>query len=131
MMKILEVIKKKTLLILGIIFTGVGIVGILVPILPTTPFLLLAAACFLRSSDRFHKWLLNNRFCGSYIRNYLEGRGMPLKTKVLTILVLWTTILITIIFWVPNTVLKTVLILIAVGVTIYISLKHSKITSAR
>ena len=59
------------LIIAGTFFVGIGIVGIFVPVLPTTPFLLLAAACYERSSQRFYSWLLNNKWFGNYIRNYL------------------------------------------------------------
>jgi len=83
-----EKLKRKLLIIAGTISTAIGIIGIFVPILPTTPFLLLAAACYLRSSPRFYHWLVNNRFFGIYIRNYLQGRGMPLKIKIFTILLL-------------------------------------------
>ena len=80
------------LLAAGVASLALGFVGVVVPILPTTPFLLLAAACFLRSSERMLNWLLNNRWCGSYLRNYREGKGIPLKTKILAISVLWITI---------------------------------------
>ena len=108
------------LVIAGTIFLGLGILGIFLPILPTTPFLLLAAACYARSSKRFYYWLLNNKWFGSYIKNYREGKGVPLKVKVYTISLLWITILfsaffIIYIFWV-----RVVLVLIAVGVTVHI-----------
>jgi hypothetical protein len=82
-------LRGQMLLIAGIICVVLGILGIFIPVLPTTPFLLLAAACFMRSSGRFHRWLLNNRILGSYIRNYTEGRGMPVRNKVFTIALLW------------------------------------------
>ena len=63
-----------TLIIIGTISTGIGIVGIFLPILPTTPFFLLAAACYVRSSKRFYHWLLNNKFFGIYVKNYVEGK---------------------------------------------------------
>ena len=63
-----------------------------VPVLPTTPFLLLAAICYARSSERFYHWLLNNRWFGEYLKNYREGRGIPLREKTLTVLALWLTI---------------------------------------
>jgi uncharacterized membrane protein YbaN (DUF454 family) len=69
------------LIITGTLFVGLGIVGIFIPVLPTTPFLLLAAACYARSSRKFHEWLLNNRWFGDYIRNYLQGKGFPKKVK--------------------------------------------------
>jgi hypothetical protein len=78
-------LSKGVLIIAGTSFAGLGILGIFLPLLPTTPFLLLAAACYARSSERFYNWLLNNRWFGHYIRNYLEGKGVPLRVKVLSI----------------------------------------------
>ncbi|MBU2536604.1 MAG: YbaN family protein [Chloroflexota bacterium] len=117
-----EKLKRRLLIIAGTISTAIGIIGIFVPILPTTPFLLLAAACYLRSSQRFYNWLLNNRFIGAYVRNYLQGRGMPLKIKIITILLLWVTIACSIIFAVDNLIIRVILLIIAIGVTVHIIL---------
>jgi len=116
------VVKRRILIGVGTLSTGLGIIGIFVPILPTTPFLLLAAACYMRSSERFYQWLVNNRIFGAYVRNYIEGKGMPVKIKMFTILLLWLTIALTIVFGVQNIVIKIVLICIAVGVTAHIAL---------
>ena len=104
----------------GTIFLGFGIIGIFLPILPTTPFLLLAAACYARSSKRFYDWLMNNKWFGTYIKNYREGRGVPLKFKIFTISLLWITILVSVFFVINNYWVKIILILIAIGVTIHI-----------
>lgn len=113
-------------------FTGVGIIGIFIPILPTTPFLLLAAACYMRSSERFYRWLINNRIFGTYIRNYIEGKGMPIRIKIFTILLLWLTIGLSIAFGVQNTVVRIVLVCIAVGVTVHVVLiKRRKAANIR
>ena len=118
-------LKRHLLIVLGTIFLVIGIVGIFTPILPTTPFLLLAAACYLRSSQRFHRWLMNNRVFGSYIRNYTEGKGIPLKVKLFTIALLWITIGISI--WaVDKLVVTIVLLLVAIGVTLHIALIRAK-----
>ena len=118
----MKVLNKRYLLIAaGSICVILGIVGIFVPVLPTTPFLLLAAACYFRSSDRFYHWLLNNRILGTYIRNYLEGRGMSRRSKVITLLLLWLTIGFTILFVIQNIVIRIILVIIALGVTIHIS----------
>ena len=116
------VVKRRLLIGAGTLSTGLGIIGIFVPILPTTPFLLLAAACYMRSSERLYRWLINNRIFGAYVRNYIEGKGMPVKIKMFTILLLWLTIALTIVFGGQNKVIKTVLICIAVGVTAHIAL---------
>ena len=108
------------LIILGTFFVGLGTLGIFVPILPTTPFLLLAAACYAKSSNRFYNWLLNNKWFGNYIKNYLEGKGIPSKVKILTISLLWITIIISAVFVVSILFVRIILILIAIGVTIHI-----------
>jgi len=86
-------------LVAGLICLSFGVLGIVLPILPTTPFLLATAACFCKSSDRMYSWLLNNRLFGSYIRNYKEGKGLGLKTKITTLSILWVTIGISIVFF--------------------------------
>ncbi len=98
-----------------------GLMGIVVPILPTTPFLLLAAACYVRSSKRFYDRLMNNRVFGAYLRNYREGLGIPLKFKVFTITMLWLTIAITIIFFAQELWLRALLLIVAAGVAIHIA----------
>jgi len=114
-----EKLKRQLLLAAGTLSLATGIVGIVVPILPTTPFLLLAAGCYLRSSPRFYNWLMGNRLFGAYIRNYIEGRGIPVKVKLLTIILLWATIGVSI--WLTAKLIVTVILLIvAVGVTLHI-----------
>ena len=76
----------------GTLSLALGVLGIILPLLPTTPFLLLAAGCYARGSQRFYNWLLNNRIFGSYIRDYREGRGIPMHTKITTMIFLWGTI---------------------------------------
>ena len=115
-------VKRRLLIGAGTLCTGLGIIGVFVPILPTTPFLLLAAACYMRSSERFYQWLINNRIFGAYVRNYIEGRGMPVRIKIFTILLLWLTIGLSITFGVQNIVIRIVLIGIAIGVTVHIVL---------
>ena len=114
--------RRRLLIIAGTLFTAIGIVGIFVPILPTTPFLLLAAACYMRSSERFYNRLLHNRLFGAYLSNYLAGRGMPLRVKIWTIALLWVTIGATALFAVNHLAIRIVLILVAIGVTAHIAL---------
>jgi uncharacterized membrane protein YbaN (DUF454 family) len=115
------------LIISGTIFVGIGMIGIIVPILPTTPFLLLAAACYLRSSEKFYNWLLNNKRFGPYITNYLEGKGLPLKIKLYAISMMWIMILLSIILFVENLFIRIILIIIAILVSIYlITIKTKK-----
>jgi len=104
----------------GTFFVGLGVLGIFLPLLPTTPFLLLAAACYARSSKRFYNWLLNNKWFGNYIKNYREKKGVPLKVKLSSISLLWITILFSALFVVDILLFRIILILIATGVTIHI-----------
>lgn len=107
--------------IVGTISLVLGAIGIVLPILPTTPFLLLSLACYLRSSTRMTHWMLNNKYFGKYIRNYREGKGIPLKTKILALAVLWTSIFFSIIFIIPILIIQIILFVIAVGVTIHLT----------
>lgn len=101
----------------GSLSVGMGVLGIFLPLLPTTPFLLLAAACYVRSSDRLYTWLITNRWLGEYIRNCQEGRGIPLRAKVLGVLLLWATILSSAFFAVETFLTRVVLLAVAVGVS--------------
>ena len=84
--KISSSLMKRTLWFsLGLIFVALGMVGVLLPGLPTTPFMLLAAACFARSSNRFYNWLINNRLFGEKVRRYRAGHGIPRRIKLLAI----------------------------------------------
>ena len=112
---------KRTLLIgIGTLCVGLGFIGIFVPLLPTTPFLLLAAACYARGSQRFYNWLITNRWFGQYIRNYREKRGIPLRAKIIAITLIWVTILFSVFFVVSFVLLKIILVAIAVGVSVYL-----------
>jgi uncharacterized membrane protein YbaN (DUF454 family) len=104
----------------GSISLALGIIGIFLPLLPTTPFLLLTAACYARGSSRLHNWLLNNKMFGKYIRNYREGKGIPARSKVLAITLLWLTIGFSIFYVIPILIVRIVLLAIAMVVSIYI-----------
>ena len=111
---------KPILLVCGFIFTGLGLIGIVLPVLPTTPFLLLAAACFARSSEKYNNWLMTNKLFGNYLKCYLEDQGIPLKIKVSAISFLWITILISAFFFIESWIIQTILIVIATIATIHI-----------
>lgn len=119
-MKSLSSLKNMILIAIGSLAVGLGVAGIFLPLLPTTPFLLLAAVCYANSSERFYHWLLHHRWFGSYIRNYREGRGIPLISKVVALALLWLTIGASAIFVVPVLIGKIVLVAIAIGVTIHL-----------
>lgn len=108
------------LLSLGAISTGLGFLGIFLPLLPTTPFLLLAAWCYARSSKRFYDRLHNHHVFGKYITSYFEGKGIPLRTKIWTLVLLWITIAASALFVINNVYIIALVLLIALGVSIHI-----------
>ena len=83
---------KIILTIIGLLSLGLGVAGIFLPLLPTTPLLLLAAWCFIRSSSRLYDWLLNHPYLGEYIRNFRENKAIPLRVKVVSVAMIWLTI---------------------------------------
>ncbi len=111
---------KGLLVSLGSISVALGVLGVLLPLLPTTPFLLLAAACYARSSERFYVWLMTNRLFGQYIRDWRENRGIPIATKIWVITVMLGTMGTTAIFFVPLAPVRLLLLVIAASVSIYI-----------
>ncbi len=114
--------RRVLLLAAGVVCVGLGVVGVLVPLLPTTPFLLLASACFLRSSDRLHRWLLGNRIFGDYLRRYRNGEGLPLSSKVTTLVLLWASLGASAFWAVPGRLwwVKLLLLGVGIGVTVHI-----------
>jgi uncharacterized membrane protein YbaN (DUF454 family) len=104
----------------GTVCLVLGAVGIVLPVLPTTPFLLLALACYCRSSERMTHWMLNNRYFGKYIRNYREGKGIPLKTKLFALAILWAAIVYSAFFVIPILIAQIILFAIAAAVTIHL-----------
>ena len=107
------------LLGIGWISVALGVIGIFLPVLPTTPFLLLAAACFVRSSRRVYIWLVTHPRLGPWIRDYLDGEGIPLKAKAWAIGLMWTSILLSC-YLVPLLPARLFMLTSAVLVTIYI-----------
>ena len=120
---------KGLLIAIGMLAVGLGTIGIFVPLLPTTPFLLLAAACFIRSSDRLYAWLMHHRWFGSYIRNYREHRAITLRAKVVTLVLLWATIGYSALAVATTWWLRALLAAVAIGVTTH--LLHLKTLTRR
>ena len=115
-----ERLKRRSFIVAGSIALVLGIMGIIVPVLPTTPFLLLAAICYMKGSNRLYNALLGNRWVGKYVRNYLEGKGMSLKMKIWTLSLLWIAILITVAFATDSVIIRIILAVVLIGVTIHI-----------
>lgn len=121
---------KAVLIVCGTISVALGIIGIFLPLMPTTVFLLLAAACYARSSERFYQRLVTNRWLGSYIRNSREGRGMTRRQKVSTLVMLWLGIGASATFSVHALWARALLVLIALGVTVHVARLKTAVTIA-
>ncbi len=106
-------------IILGVMFLSLGIIGVFLPILPTTPFLLLTSFCFLRSSKRLYNWLVNHRIFGVFIYNYLTYKSATRNTKIGTLVFLWASLFISSLF-ISQLSIKLVLLAVGIGVTIHI-----------
>lgn len=99
---------------------GLGILGIILPVLPTTPFFLLSAYLFLKSSQRLYRWLLTHRIFGRYIKNYIQNKSIGKEVKVFTLILLWATILFSVYCLMGIIWLQILLVTIAIAVTIHI-----------
>lgn len=104
----------------GVVLVSIGILGMFLPLLPTTIFFILAAWCFARSSERYYKWIHSNKYFGKYLSDYRSGKGMPVKSKIFSIAFLWTGILVSFFLLTENLYVRILLAAIAIGVTLHI-----------
>ena len=111
---------KILLTILGIISLGLGILGAFLPVLPTTPLLLLSAALFLRGNEKLYNWLMNHPKLGTYISSFLKHKAIPMRVKVVSVSALWLTLLYCTIFVAEHWALRAFFLALATGVTIHI-----------
>ena len=118
--KVRSPLLRLLLIIVGWTSVGLGVIGIFVPLLPTVPFLLLAAVCFARSSEFFHRWLVSHPRLGPMINGFLGGEGIPRHAKLTAIAVLWISILISALILIPLLWVKLLLVLIGICVTWYL-----------
>jgi hypothetical protein len=109
------------LIVIGFISLVLGIIGVLLPVLPTTPFIILSAACFARSSQRFYDHLYDHRFFGKILRDYRDKKGLALKYKIYILTMLWLTISATAFFVTDLLFVRIILFIIASAVTVHIS----------
>ena len=105
---------------LGSVSLVLGIMGVFLPVLPTTPFLLLSAALYMRSSQRLYDWLMSHKHLGAYIRNFREHKALPLRVKVVSVTMVWATLLYCAIFVAKEWWMSAIFIAIATGVTVHI-----------
>ena len=105
---------------LGSVSLALGIMGVFLPVLPTTPFLLLSAALYMRSSQRLYDWLMSHKHLGAYIRNFREHKALPLRVKVVSVTMVWATLLYCAVFVAQEWWMSLLFIAIALGVTIHI-----------
>lgn len=118
--RFMRLLGRHLLLACGWIALGLGAIGLFVPVLPTAPFVLLAAACFLRSSARLHAWLVSHPTFGCHIEDYLAGRGLRARTKALALATLWASVFFSVLALVPHRVVEVALLLIAAAVSLYL-----------
>ena len=113
---------------LGSLSVGMGVIGIFVPGWPTTIFLIIASYFYIRSSEKLYNWLINNKILGLYLKNYYSGKGMPLKAKIFSILMMWSFGLLSIFLWIPSNLMIvkiTVFILLVIGTIFILRVKTS------
>jgi len=110
----------------GVLLVAIGVIGIFLPILPTTIFLILASACFIKSSPKANEWLRNHKMLGMYIKNYQDGSGLTVNSKIFNITFLWIMISASALFFTELWYLKILLLVIAFGVTIHLLMIKTK-----
>lgn len=110
----------------GIFLVIIGIIGIFLPLLPTTIFLILASGCFVKVSPKANEWLYNHKILGVYLKNYRDKSGLTVKAKMINILLLWLMISISVYFFTEEFLLRLLLLAIAVGVTIHLLMVKTK-----
>lgn len=112
--------KRIVYIILGSLFLILGAIGIFIPLLPTTPFWLLTCWFYVRSSEALYNRAMNNRYFGSYIRNYMVDKAIPLRSKFISVSIMWLSAILTSLFLIEYVWVKILLILISIGVTWHI-----------
>jgi len=108
---------------LGSLFVGLGAIGVIVPGLPTTPFLILAAACYIRSSQRLYDWLISNKRFGPYLKDYREGKGIPRKAKRVAVVMIVVFVSFSVVFGIEDLTLKIAVGLLGLVGLLYVLFK--------
>jgi uncharacterized membrane protein YbaN (DUF454 family) len=107
-------------LIFGWFFVFLALLGAILPLIPTTPFLLAAAACFYRSSDKFYHWIMTNKLFGHYLQDYKAGHGIPLRVKIMALSFSWLSTIVSILFFIPWLWLKILVFVISSAITVHL-----------
>ena len=107
-------------MIFGFILVGIGVLGIFLPLLPTAIFLIMASACFMRSSPKAAAWLKNNKWLGGYVRNYVDKTGLTITSKITHIVILWISIGLSAYYVAEDTAIRVLLLIIAIAVSIHL-----------
>lgn len=124
--KTISPVVKYLYLISGFLLVIIGVIGIFLPVLPTTIFLILASACFIKSSPQANEWLRNHKILGMYIKNYQDNSGLTVMSKVINITLLWLMICVSAFLFTDILYIRLLLFLIAVGVTIHLLMVKTK-----
>lgn len=119
--------KKSILILIGLIFVAIGTIGIFVPGLPTTIFMILAAYCFVRSSEKLYKWVIENKFVGDKVKHFMETKTIPLRGKIHSISAMWIMVIISIVFLKVGIIVKIIIIISAIiGTAVILSYPTAK-----
>jgi uncharacterized membrane protein YbaN (DUF454 family) len=110
----------------GFLMVILGIIGALLPVIPGTIFFILAAVCFAKSSEKFYKMLIHNKWVGPHLQNYLEEKFIPIRTKIVAISFLWLSVTVSSIYFVSAFWERVPMFLFAIGMTIYLVMHRSK-----
>lgn len=112
--------KKVILMTLGSISLVLGFIGVFLPVIPTTPFVLVSLACFMNTSEKMHHFVMTNKHLGPYARAYANGEGIPKRAKLKAVFLIWITIGFSVIFVLDKLPLRLMLLIIATIVSTYI-----------
>ena len=110
----------------GFLQVAIGVIGIFLPLLPTTIFLILASICFLKSSPKANDWLRNHKILGGYIDNYQNKTGLTRNSKIINIVTLWTSISLSAFLLTNELYIRIILLAIAIGVTTHLLMIKTK-----
>jgi uncharacterized membrane protein YbaN (DUF454 family) len=117
---------RTVVLAFGWVFVFLALLGAILPLIPTTPFLVAAAAAFYRSSDKFYHWIMTNRLFGHYLQDYKAGRGIPLRVKITALSFSWLSTIISIIFFIPWLWLKILVFAITSAITVHVLMMKTR-----